>query len=166
MIPEPERDLYLKIANFIQWVIYHPLFLGNSDSEDIPKELLIDEVTVELGKFIMMGEKNYLSDPSPVRMYGNRRIEILKEDIKKIAIDIFQNLQELIKIKDEINSIAIPAAYRGINIILVQHIKQWREVFCCEPNEYLSSRLKEYFKDKNLVFSSKNITKWEYKDEI
>ena len=161
------QELYLKIANFIQWVIYHPLLWQDlSDSTKIPDELMIDETTIELGKFIMMGENNYFLDPSPVRMYGNQRILINKDDIRNLASDRFQKMQQLIEIKDKVKEIAIRAEYRGIDIILVQHIKQFEKIVLCEPNEYLLSRLKEYFQGNNIIFSSEDIKGWLYKNEI
>ena len=160
-------ELYSKIANFVQWVIYNPLLWQNlSDSTKIPNELMIDEMTIELGKFIMMGENNYFLDPAPVRMYGEQRILINKEDIKNLALDRFQKLNHLIEVKDKFEEIAINAGYRGIDIILVQHVKQWKKIFCFESNEYLISRLKEYFVDSNIIFNLGLCEGWQYKNDI
>jgi len=157
------NELYLKIANFIQWIIYHPLFWQDlSDSTKIPDELIIDEITIELGKFIMMGENNYFLDPPPVRMYGNQRILINKDDIRILASDRFQKMQQLIEVKDKVDEIMLNAEYRGIDIVLIQHIKQWNKIICCEPNEYLLSRLKEYFTIDNIIFSQSDIEGWLY----
>ena len=151
------QELYLKIANFIQYVIYHPLLWQDlSDSTKIPDELMIDEITIELGKFIMMGENNYFLDPAPVRMYGQQRVEIFKEDIVKLGIAHWNNLQN---IKDE-KQIIIYGQYRGIDIVLANFVKHWDKIIYFEPNEYLLSRTKEYFTEDNIIFtSSKNILK-------
>jgi hypothetical protein len=161
------QELYLKIANFIQWVIYHPLLWQDlSDSTKIPDELMIDETTIELGKFIMMGENNYFLDPAPVRMYGEQRIIVPKENIKTLALDRFQKLNQLFEIKNKTKEIAINAEYRGIDVVLVQYVKQWGKIICCEPNEYLMSRLKEYFIDSNIVYNIDNCKGWQYKNDF
>ena len=145
------QELYLKIANFIQWVIYHPLLWQDlSDSTKIPDELMIDEITIEMGKFFLMGQQNYLNDIIPVRMYGQQRVEIFKEDIVKLGTIHWNNLQ---KISDE-KQIIIYGQYRGIDIVLANFVKHWDKIIYFEPNEYLLSRTKEYFTDDNIVFTS------------
>ena len=145
------QELYLKIANFIQWVIYHPLLWQDlSDSTKIPDELMIDETTIELGKFMMMGEGNYYLDPSPVRMYGEQRILISKDSIKEIALQKYEFLQGLKDVNE--NYITLQGQYRGIDIILADFAKRWDKIRYIEPDKYILSRIKEYFTQDNIIF--------------
>lgn len=147
------KDLYAPIANFIQYVIYHPLLWQDlSGSVKIPDELMIDERTIELGKFIMMGEDCYYRDPAPIRMYGEQRIIVSKDEIKSIALQKYEFLQKL-KDTNEVQ-ITIQSNCRGIDIILANFVKQWDKIIYIEPNEYMLSRVKEYFTQDNIVFKN------------
>ena len=145
------KELYIPIANFIQHVIYQPLLWKDlSDSTKIPDELMIDERTIELGKFIMMDEDCYYRDPSPIRMYGNQRIIISKDEIKCIALQKYDFLQKL-KDTNE-NQITLQGQHRGIDIVLANFVKQWDKIIYIEPNEYMVSGAKEYFTQNNIIF--------------
>lgn len=145
------KELYLLIANFIQYVIYHPLLWRDlSNSIEIPDELVIDEITIELGKFIMMGENNYFLDPVPVRMYGNQQIIVLKDDIKQLALTKYEFLSEL-KNKND-TELTIQGNCRGIDIVIANFVKQWNQIIYIEPSEYMLLRVKEYFTQDNIIF--------------
>ncbi|HDZ77128.1 MAG TPA: hypothetical protein ENH41_03495 [Candidatus Omnitrophica bacterium] len=112
------KELYQPIARFIQRVIDKPTLwdIDKYSKDEIPKELLLDEYTIELGKFIMMGEEDYFKDIIPVRMYGNKRVNISKDEIKKIALKKF----ELIGKVQKGEKVLISDDFRGIDKILIQ----------------------------------------------
>lgn len=149
---EFDQKLRAPIANFIQWAIYHPLQWKNFDNPDIvPVELMVDEFTIELGKFILMGEHCYRQDPSPIRMYGLKQINIDKEKIIGIGYEkheLYRQFQTL-----PINaSVKILGGYRGIDIILANIAKQFSSIIYIEPDECMLSQVRGYFQDSNIKF--------------
>lgn len=150
-----DAALYPKMANFIQWVIYHPLLWNIADYTDsnaIPPELLIDETTVELGKFIMMGEQGYFNDPSPIRMYGQQRINISKEKIKRLAQCRYDTVQYFTSSKERLSEWHVCGELRGIDLVLVSYISPQTKIICYEPDAVLMSKIREYFTCSNIEF--------------
>ena len=147
MIPEPSRDLYVKIANLVQYIIYNPILWNEQEAccGETPDVWTADEWTIEVGKFLLMGEDAYLRDITPVRRYDNNALLFQKNTIRNYGEQKYNLLQNLNKVKDLADNILICEVGRGIDLVLADHIKQWSNILCYDVNDKILSATKNYF---------------------
>ena len=118
-----------KIVNgFLQDIIYNLIF-PLKEQEWIGEDQnfwCLDWWAIEIGKWFLEGEVNYLAYDSPRRLNNNRNFS--KETISQAAIRKKQILEKL-KEDKEYNSVVVIETCRGLDTLLISQVKNWQNIY-------------------------------------
>ena len=141
-----DKDI-LKIKQFMQFVIDHPLSFDN-------QEVIVrdgykwcqDWWTVEIGKFLINGEEIYKIEPPPHRLKDNplwSKEKIIRDGDFKLSM--MKLLQENKDFADTLFSCEVG---RGTDVLLASFIKSWKRIIGNDANPLVLEQANSYIKNK------------------
>lgn len=143
----------VKIGNFLQYTQYHLVYpMENQETCGGGKDFWCsDWWTIEVAKCLYIGEDRYLSEPIPRRLSDNNSFS-QQDTIKAVNLKK-RSLSCLSELKDVSSSLFIPQIGRGIDLLLANLIKSWKNIYCFDMVDY-QKYLEECFHENTIHFKA------------
>ncbi len=160
------KEIRQEAAKLAQSIIYNPIMWDIQEARgELPPPVIwtADESAIETCKMMMLGKEDYYKDPIPLRMFINNKPIFHKEEIESRVTYKVKMLEILTQIKNSADNLLLCEVGRGMDILIVNYIKNWSSIICYDSNINVIEKTQLYFSGyKNISFLVKNSSFFEF----